>query len=152
MTNRAESGFTLVEVLISMMIFAIGILAIINMQIISASTNVKSRGMTEGVIAVQNKIEDLSALAYTHPDLTDRTAGANVGGIGAAGLNDFPQTAADLDNADHTDVTNPRYSIFWNVEDDMPFTDTKTIRIIVRWNDKGLFQNFSVDMVKSDGA
>lgn len=152
MTRNAESGFTLVEVLVSMVIFSIGILAIINMQLLSASTNVKSRGMTEGIIVAQNTIETLSSLGFTHVDLTDRTTGANVGGLGAAGLNDFPQTTADVDNADHNDLSNPNYSVFWNVQDDVPFTDTKTIRVIVRWNDRGLFRSFSVDMVKADGA
>lgn len=152
MTRNAESGFTLVEVLVSMVIFSIGILAIINMQLLSASTNVKSRGMTEGIIVAQNTIETLSSLGFTHVDLTDRTTGANVGGLGEAGLNDFPQTTADVDNADHNDLSNPNYSVFWNVQDDVPFTDTKTIRVIVRWNDRGLFRSFSVDMVKADGA
>jgi prepilin-type N-terminal cleavage/methylation domain-containing protein len=152
MVKRNEQGFTLVEVLISLAIFAFGILAVINMQLLSTSINVKSRGMTEGIVTAQNKIEELSALPYTDALLTDRTTGANVGGIGAAGLDDFPATDADVDNADHSDFTAPRYSIFWNVEDDTPFTDTKTIRVIVRWVDKGVFQNFSIDMVKSNGA
>lgn len=152
MAYRCEHGFTLVEVLISLLIFAFGILAVINMQLISTSYNVKSRGMTEGIIIAQNKIEELSSLPYTNADLTDRTTGANVGGIGSLGLNDFPTNDVVANNADHTDATDPKYTIYWNVQDDAPFTDTKLIRVIVRWQDKGVFYNFPIDMVKSDGA
>ena len=150
--SHKDRGFTLIEVLVSMTIFMFGILAIINMQVISTATNTKSRGMTEGIVVAQNKIEELSALPYTNVDLTDRTTGANVGGAGAAGLNDFPRTDADVNNADRSDLTDPRYAIFWNIEDNMPFNETKRVRVIVRWVDRGIFQNFSIDMIKSDGA
>ena len=147
MMKRGEQGFTLVEVLISMAIFAFGILAVINMQLLSASINVKSRGMTEGIVIAQNKIEELQSLPFDDADLADTDAN------GALGLDVFPPTDTDADDADHTEAgTNPRYTLFWNVEDDMPFNGTKTVRVIVRWNDKGVFQNFSIDMVKSDGA
>ncbi len=147
MLNRNEKGFTLIEVLVSMAIFAFGILAIINMQLLSAAINVKSRGMTEGIVAAQNKIEELSSLPFNDAELADTDTN------GAAGLDVFPPTDAAADNADHTDVaTNPRYTLFWNVEENKPFTGTKTVRVIVRWNEKGIFQNFSIDMVKSDGA
>lgn len=143
MRISGEKGFTLVEVLISMAIFSIGILAIINMQLLSATTNVKSRGMTEGIIVAQNKIEELQSLSFGNQWLRDTDAN------GVAGMNVFPQTAADADNADHSDLTNPRYAVFWNVEDNMPFNSTKTVRVIVRWSEKGIFRNFSIDMVKS---
>ena len=147
MMKRGEQGFTLVEVLISMAIFSFGILAIINMQLLSTAINVKSRGMTEGIVTAQNKIEELQSLPFNDAELADTDAN------GAAGLDIFPATDAVADNADHTDaVTNPRYTVFWNVENDTPFTGTKTVRVIVRWNSKGVFQNFSIDMVKSDGA
>ena len=147
MINHGEQGFTLVEVLISMAIFAFGILAVINMQLLSASINVKSRGMTEGIVVAQNKIEELQSLPFDDAELADTDTN------GALGLDVFPPTDGDADNADHTEPgTNPRYTLFWNVEDNMPFNGTKTVRVIVRWNEKGVFQNFSIDMVKSDGA
>lgn len=152
MTSHYESGFTLVEVLISLMIFAVGILAVINMQLFSTAYNVKSRGMTEGIVVAQNKIEELSALPYTDADLTDRTTGANVGGVGDLGLDDFPSNDLAVNNADHTDAADPKYTVYWNVQDDAPFNDTKLIRVIVRWQEKGVFYNFPIDMVKSDGA
>lgn len=148
---RTENGFTLVEVLVSILIFSVGILAVVNMQLISAATNVKSRGMTEGIVAAQNKIEQLRSYSYTDPELVDRTTGANVGGIGNAGLDDYPPTPTAANTADHSDFSNPVYAVFWNIEDNVPFPSTKTVRVIVRWGEKGLYRNFSVDMIKVDG-
>lgn len=141
-----ESGFTLTEVLVAMVVFAVGILAVLNMQLMSTATNVKSRGMTEGIIVAQNKIEELSSLTYNDPELADTDGNGNAGML-------IPKEAVNVGNADHTDaVTNPRYTLFWNVEDDVPFTDTKTVRVIVLWTDKGINSSFSIEMVKSDGA
>ncbi|MBE0502087.1 MAG: hypothetical protein IBX47_11685, partial [Desulfuromonadales bacterium] len=60
--------------------------------------------------------------------------------------------AVDADNADHNDLTDPRYSLFWNVVDDVPFAGTKTIRVVVRWDEKGVTSNFEVQMMKANGA
>ena len=60
--------------------------------------------------------------------------------------------AVNAGNADHTDATDPTYTLFWNVENDVPFTDTKTVRVIVSWNEKGVNSSFSIDMMKSDGT
>ncbi len=126
MRNCSEKGFTLIEVLISVAIFSFGVLAIINMQLLSTSINIKARGMTEGVIAAQNLIEDLSLLPYDDPLLTA--------------------------NENHSDLTDPRYSLFWNVVDDVPFEGTKTIRVVVRWDEKGVTSNFEIQMMKANGA
>jgi prepilin-type N-terminal cleavage/methylation domain-containing protein len=150
MRKRSEKGFTLIEVLVSMAIFSFGFLAIIKMQILATTINVQSRGMTEGIIVAQNRIEELSILSYTDGLLEDRTTGANVGGAGAAGLDDFPIKPGATNNADQTDeATNTRYTTYWNIADDTPFTDTKTIRVIVRWADKGVFKSFSIDAVRT---
>jgi prepilin-type N-terminal cleavage/methylation domain-containing protein len=149
MLNRSEKGFTLIEVLVSMVIFSFGFLAIIKMQILATTINVQARGMTEGVIVAQNKIEELSSLSYTDASLQDGAGDS----AGAAGLDDFPITPASSDKADQfDDVTNTRYTTFWNIVDDSPFNGTKTIRVIVRWANKGVFRSFSIDMVKSNGA
>jgi prepilin-type N-terminal cleavage/methylation domain-containing protein len=145
MKSYAEKGFTLVEVLVSMTIFSFGILAVINMQLLSASINIKARGMTEGVIAAQNLIEALSLLPYDDALLVD----SNDNGL--AGFTNQKE-AVDVDNADHSDLSDPRYSLFWNVVDDLPFAETKTIRVVVRWDEKGVTSNFEIQMMKTNGA
>lgn len=143
MINQNEKGFTLIEVLISMTIFSFGVLAIINMQLLSASINVKARGMTEAVIFAQNKIEELSALSYDDDLLKDSDTN---------GLADFDIIKEDVDatNADHTDLIDPRYSLFWNVADDEPMPNTKKIRVVVRWRLKGVWSSFELQMMKTN--
>jgi prepilin-type N-terminal cleavage/methylation domain-containing protein len=69
--NRLElnHGYTLIEVLIAMAIFAIGILAIFSMQITSTGSNALARGLTENYTAAMDKVEELLALPYDDPDL-----------------------------------------------------------------------------------
>ena len=76
--NRLElnHGYTLIEVLIAMAIFAIGILAIFSMQITSTGSNALARGLTENYTAAMDKVEELLALPYDDADL-DPDAGAN---------------------------------------------------------------------------
>ena len=76
--NRLElnHGYTLIEVLIAMAIFAIGILAIFSMQITATGSNALARGLTENYTAAMDKVEELLALPYDDPDL-DPDAGAN---------------------------------------------------------------------------
>ena len=76
--NRLElnHGYTLIEVMIAMAIFAIGILAIFSMQITSTGSNALARGLTENYTAAMDKVEELLALPYDDPDL-DPDAGAN---------------------------------------------------------------------------
>ena len=69
-------GYTLIEVLIAMAIFAIGILAIFSMQITATGSNALARGLTENYTAAMDKVEELLALPYDDPDL-DPDAGAN---------------------------------------------------------------------------
>jgi type IV pilus modification protein PilV len=138
-----QKGFTLIEVLISMTIFSFGILAIINMQLLSASINNKARGMTEGVIIAQNKIEELSTLSYDHDLLKD----TNTNGL--AGFNNNKEDVDDT-NADHSDDTNAPYFLFWNVVEDVPMPNTKKIRVVVRWNLKGVSSNFEIQMMKTN--
>ncbi len=130
MRHRHQQGFTLIEVLVSMAIFSVGILGIINMQILSTVTNVQSRGMTEGVIVAQNKIEELMGKKYNSNDLSD---GPN-----------------DPDGNPHADTsTNARYSTSWTVEEDLPFVNSKTIHMTVNWTRKGIVQGFLIDAVKT---
>ena len=142
MAHRNKNGFTLIEVLVSMSIFSFGILAVINMQLLSASMNYKARGMTEAVIIAQSKIEELSGLPYSDPELVDTD------GDGLAGFNILKEDVDDT-NADQN-LLGPRYSLFWNVADDEPMNNTKKIRVIVRWNVDGVTSNFEIQMMKTN--
>ena len=60
-----QCGFTLIEVLVSIAILAIGILAMGSMQIMSIRGNVHANQMTEASIVARDRMERLMAMAYT---------------------------------------------------------------------------------------
>jgi prepilin-type N-terminal cleavage/methylation domain-containing protein len=99
--KRGHRGFTLIEVLIAMAIFSIGILAVGTLQITSTNSNASARIHTEEYTWVVDRIERMTGLSY---DDTDLTAG------------------------DHSDVRGP-YNISWTVVDDTPVAGAKSIAV-----------------------
>lgn len=155
-------GFTLLEVVAAIMVFAFGVLALSRTQIGAISTNSFANEVTEATKIAQERMETLTSLPYGHADLQDangdgtgQDGNANgiddddekdaTDGIPAFGLNNTDQTGQ---TADFT-MTQGRYTIFWNVAIDQPVHDTKSIRVIVRWQDKrGESHAVAVDSAK----
>ncbi len=85
-TIHRDSGFTFIEVLTAMAIFAIGFLAVGLMQINSLSNTNSARQTTEAMILAENQAEWLRALPFydkvgnnpyvIHPDLAPAPAAA----------------------------------------------------------------------------
>ena len=66
-TNYKQRGFTLIEVLIAMAIFSIGILGVGTMQLRSTTGNTSARIRTEASIWAQDQVETLMQLPFTDP-------------------------------------------------------------------------------------
>ena len=66
---KKQKGFTLIEVLISLIIFAVGLLAIAGMQITSIKGNHFSSNVTQAAVLAQNKLEYLKNLPFEDPKL-----------------------------------------------------------------------------------
>lgn len=126
--NSHDQGFTLVEVLIAMAIFAIGILAVGSMQISAIKTNANARNSTTVVTYAKDRVEDLMALAYDHTDL-DPALNPHAPTADADGIDNDED--GRIDEAGETG----HISISWNVtESDLTadgIDDSKIITVTV---------------------
>ena len=62
--NKMKNGFTLLEVLLAVLTFSIGILGIAPLFISAPRYNQSSQAMTEATTLVQSKFEELKAFQY----------------------------------------------------------------------------------------
>ena len=119
--SHKEHGFTLIEVLIALAVFSIGILAVGSMQLRSTGGSTKARILTEASIWGQDRVETLMSRPYDDPTLS---LGDVAGGT------------------EHT-ATSGNYNFIWEVWDDTidtswgvrPADDTKIIRVTVTGRD-----------------
>ncbi len=68
--NKKQNGFTLIEVLIGLVLLAIGLLAIAGMQITSVRGNFFSKNLSEASVLGQDRLEELRNRPYGHAELT----------------------------------------------------------------------------------
>jgi type IV pilus modification protein PilV len=66
-----ESGFTLLEVLVTIVIISIALWALSALQTASIGTNYTSRRMSQATMLAQDKLEELKALAWNDAQLAD---------------------------------------------------------------------------------
>ncbi len=67
---RNQKGFSLTEVMLALIILAVGLLGIAGLQITSVRGNSFSGHVTQALILAQNKLENLRNLPYDDPKLT----------------------------------------------------------------------------------
>jgi len=104
-TLKKTDGYTLIEVLIAITIFAVGMLAVAGMQTLAVRLNSTAGKLTNLSMLGMDKIEELSALPYSDP-LLDPTG------------NPHQELSGD-------------YTISWTVIDNNPVTNTKSITVTV---------------------
>jgi prepilin-type N-terminal cleavage/methylation domain-containing protein len=103
--RAGNNGFTLIEVLVAIAIFAIGILALTSLQAVYIGGNSSARMQTGATTLATQWLERLKILPYAHDDL-DPVGNPHRQVVGA-------------------------YQIEWNVADNSPINEVKTIRITV---------------------
>ncbi|MFH1137857.1 MAG: prepilin-type N-terminal cleavage/methylation domain-containing protein [Pseudomonadota bacterium] len=153
--KRARPGFSLIEIMVTIVIMSVAIWALSALQASSIGTNYSSHRMTIATILAQDKVEELRTLAYNDVQLTDAvTTNFSVDSDGDGDNDDFDWTPANIDhtNADGGGAANPidhfgntvpagavataGYSRTWNVMDDVPAINMKTVSVRVEWNEK----------------
>ena len=133
-----QQGFTLIEVLVAMVILGIGLMSLVSLQATGIKGNSQASHITVASDWGADRMEKLFALKWTDIDLQDDTAPYDL-----AGLN---ETGATADGSD----TSPDgfYTIYWNIADDTPMPDTKTIRVIILRSEGGVTKSVVMDYLK----
>lgn len=102
-----QRGFSLIELLIAMSIFSIGMLAVGSMQFASAKGNRTAQTVTTASTWSTSQIERLLTLPPNHFDL-------------------------DPNNNTHQ-IINGRYIMEWDVQNNTPASGVRTITVTVTW-------------------
>ncbi len=122
-----DKGFSLLEVLIALVILALGLLALGNMQVMGIGGNSSGQKITTATTLAQDAMEKLMNLDYAALPVVD-TVGANFdtdftvynGGVGAAS-----KTYMGVD-----------YVRTYSIDRDFPVADVATIQVTVTWLDQ----------------
>ncbi len=139
--NNNQDGFTLIEVTVAIVILTIGILGAAAMQVASIDGNYTANRLTEAATWGGDQLETLMTLSYDDDMLKDDN------GDGVAGLTNT-DVGANLADGGPVLQDNQNFQIFWNVADDYPIFGTKTIRVLIRRNDKGVQKTIMQDYIK----
>jgi prepilin-type N-terminal cleavage/methylation domain-containing protein len=108
-----SKGFTLIEVLIVMAIFSIGVLAVAAMQITSTKGNASARRITEATALAENQIEELMRLDYDNDDNLKPEYNPHGGPQGAYTVN-WNVTEIDLDADGNNDSKKIDMTVSWS--------------------------------------
>lgn len=117
-----DAGFTLIEVLIAMVIFAVGILGVGKMVLVSINGNQIAGKYTEGSSLATSQVENIIATAYDGATLANGTTGTVTQGI---------------------------YTVNWTITDSVPIPNVKNISMTVTWGLKGQAKSFTTNYYKA---
>jgi type II secretory pathway pseudopilin PulG len=152
-------GFSLLEVLLGISVFMIGMLGVTALNISSMKSNTFSGNLSEATVIAAAKLEELMVQDFDDPaflsDVDDDGNRLTDQDVDDDGLDDDDpgDTAADVDNkenfglddvgaadADYNETVTKNkitYNVYWNVAENEPVTvdpqRTKRITVIVEW-------------------
>lgn len=161
-----QSGFTILEVLISMAVFAFGLVALIGLQVATIRANTISRQVTEANAIAQTWASVLGTKAYTDTLLSgDPNADVEFSNVlgSFSSSQTYPVSLSSGQHAANNNIaqtflggafaaagaagSSQGYELYWGVKD-IAFTGTSTapdlkrIGILVRWKEQsGYYHN-----------
>lgn len=145
MNKGPAAGFTLLEVLIAIVVIAIGFLGTASLMSGTVGGNANALAVSGATRVAADQLEILISLNFNHPDLQDGQVDPLDPAFGINGLRNPLPRAADLllgvqdrpdpvaRPADFGPFPTPdnNYSIYWNIANNQPMLGTKTIMVVV---------------------
>ena len=113
--SNNKDGFTLIEVLIAMAILAIGMMAVISMQLSAAKNNTKGDLITQATLLAKQKMEELKSVSSVST-LTDGSE------------NDIDQSGASGGIFDRS----------WTITNPLGGSSTRQLAVTVVWSNRGI--------------
>ncbi len=117
----SEKGFTLIELVVAILVFAIGILGIAKMQTVSVKGTSYGMHYSQALNIAQDKIEELKPLSMT---------GCNTFNVGSPSIAEYTMKAPAGTNADDT-----VYTIRYDVTRVANSTDVREVQMTVSWSE-----------------
>jgi prepilin-type N-terminal cleavage/methylation domain-containing protein len=142
-TNRnKEEGFTLIEVLVAIALFTVGVLATLSMQSSVIKTYGLARNSTEATTFASDLLERLNSLPYN--DATYLSAGGH-----PAADPDVREGRVDFAVGANLRPDTP-FTYTYRIDQDAMIPDTKTITISVSYTYHGMTRTVQLVSVKPD--
>ncbi|MGW8157719.1 MAG: type IV pilus modification PilV family protein [Desulfoprunum sp.] len=132
-------GFTLLEVIIALAIFTISIIALYTIQTGTINQNSRASRITTADSWASEKIEDIISAEYD--DVEDKDDD------GKAGLPHSTTATADGSEVSPDGV----YTLLWNVAENHPLPNTKTVHVIVTNRKGGVGSLVDLEYIKHKG-
>ena len=117
MKGTGEEGFTLLEILFTVTLLTIGILAVASMQVASINGNGLAGDLSVATCVATDQMEKLIQESY----------------------DDITTTASP--------VIRGAYAVNWTVAEDEVFDNTKTVTLVVSWTIRGIPKRVTVQRV-----
>lgn len=133
-----QKGFSFMEVVIAMAVFSIAIVALYGLQTRTITQNFTASRITTANTWASEKLEVLMALKYDDVEDTNDD--------GAGGLANSTPATADGSEATPDGV----YTVLWNVVEETPLPNTKTVRVIVTSPRGGTGNRIELEYIKHD--